>query len=414
MTNPKTDQKCKNRFRIKQYIALDGRRFSLLFDSEEGAMPALWPTAFCSHCLRGKSANTEHGYLQTIRKAMAWASEQGVDIEELLQSAKGFTSQQVDSIAQALGERKQKRELKGNTINPRSFNKSLDELGSYLSWLFRRLRNNPNSPADKEFLSQLKDALNERKRKEGSRAAYAQNLLGKKISEVTREALTGRFDNPCGFWTTSFQQGVSFRDTLMIRIFYDLGIRLGELLSLTLSNFKPATGGDYAYLEIVRNHDDEFDRRVNQPVAKTNGRLLAISSDLERSIITYLGDWRAQIPGVGFDDTSFLFVVHKGGPNQGRELAISTVRSYFTELRRSNKRLCTLHPHQLRHDWNYRFSIECKKRGISEKREIEERCFLMGWREGSDMAKHYNRRHIAEESYKIGVAIASSTNQRDK
>ncbi|GJB80105.1 integrase [Aeromonas caviae] len=410
MDTSNSDKKCKNRFRIRRFIAKAGWRYALLFDSAEGAMPAYWPTAFCSHSLAHMSAATELKHLETIKKIEEWAASQSVVIVDLLRSGKGFTAQQLDSLTESLNRKRRlsKDDEKGATVNARTYNSSLDEASRYFSWLFTHLRSTSNSLADVTFLSELKKALKIRKRKKGSRAAYTQALLNKKISEPTRKALFEKFDNPLKSSNTDFQKGISFRDTLMLRIFYDLGIRLGELLSLKLEDFIPARGGDHAYINIVRNQDDAFDRRVNQPVAKTNGRMLAISPELESEILKYLGDWRAFIPNVSFEDNAFIFVVHKAGINQGQALEISSIRSYFTTLRLSDKRLCGLHPHLLRHDWNYRFSKECKERKTPEKEEIEQRCFLMGWVPNSSMAKHYNRRHTAEEAYTASVSMAYS------
>jgi integrase len=406
------DQKCKNRFRIRQFIASDGRRFALLFDSEESAWPALAPTAFCLHQLSNKGAATERQYLQSIKKTLEWAADQNVDLEALLQSAK-FPVPLIDSLAQALNKKQKlgKDDEEGATVTPKSFNSAMEQTHEYFTWLFIQIRSNPNSTASEKFLERLTKAFKSRKRKTGSDAAYAQCLLNKKLSEPTRLALTERFEKPFGSHMTEFQKGVLFRDALMLEIFYELGIRLGELLSLKLAHFIQATGGDHAYLDIVRNQDDKYDRRVSQPVVKTNGRKLAISPELERKILTYLGDWRAIIPGAGFDDNSFLFIAHKAGPSQGQALQISAIRSFFTTLRRKDKRLSELHPHLVRHDWNYRFSKECQSRGISEKREMEERCFLMGWRDNSDMAKHYNRRHIAEQAYEVSLSMAKKINR---
>lgn len=367
-------------------------------------MPMLYPTAFCSRRLRKLSANTQNGYLQTIKRIAEWEAEEGLDIAKQLMGATGFNEQQLSSLEQALSTKKDKHD--SESINSISFNISLSHSSEYLTWLFKQLRSNPNSPEDVTFTEELSRMLTARKRPTGSKAAYAQDLVDKKLAESTRQALTERFDNPYGLKETPFEKGIAFRDNLMLRILYDLGLRIGELLSLTNESFIHASGGDHAYLIIARNQDDEYDRRVNQPVVKTNGRQLAIDPSLEADILEYLGTWRADVPSAGFEGGSYLFIVHKASPNQGQELATSTIRSALKTIIKSDKRLTGLHPHLLRHDWNYRFSQECKSLGKTEDQEMMERCILMGWKIGSDMAKHYNRRHIAEESWKVGVAIA--------
>lgn len=93
----------------------------------------------------------------------------------------------------------------------------------------------------------------------------------------------------------------------MLRILYETGMRRGELLSLKIKHFVEASGGDSAYLSIETNHSDEYDRRVNQPVAKTLGRDLPISERLEGQIIEYRTLYRSELPNVGHSDNDFLF-----------------------------------------------------------------------------------------------------------
>ena len=45
----------------------------------------------------------------------------------------------------------------------------------------------------------------------------------------------------------------------MLRILYETGIRRGELLSLKFNVLQESAGGDGAFLQIERNHLDQFD-----------------------------------------------------------------------------------------------------------------------------------------------------------
>ena len=81
---------------------------------------------------------------------------------------------------------------------------------------------------------------------------------------------------------------------------------------------KESSGGDGAFLCIERNHHDEFDSRVTQPVAKTLGRIVPISASTEILLLEYRDQWRAEISNVGFSDNDFLFVSHCPGRSQGK------------------------------------------------------------------------------------------------
>ena len=200
----------------------------------------------------------------------------------------------------------------------------------------------------------------------------------------------------------------------MLEILYETGMRTGELLSLKLIDFTPSRGGIQASLHIRRNHDDQLDKRVNQPVAKTLGRILPISDQLEKKISDYLKNWRSQVPSANFNDESFIFITHKKTTTQGEALEQNTFYNALAALRKRHKRLKGLHPHLLRHHWNFIFSKQAAIRGLTETAEAEERRYLMGWSKSSKMPAVYNQRHIQESAAVTGYKTANHTADRRK
>jgi len=186
-------------------------------------------------------------------------------------------------------------------------------------------------------------------------------------------------------------------------------MRRGELLSLKLKNFSESSGGPHASLRIERNHSDEFDVRVNQPVAKTDGRIVPISREAESQLLEYLDTYRAETANVGYSDEDYIFVRHRAGRQQGQPVSISAFDQGIRGLRRVFPALCLVHPHLLRHDWNFRFSKLADEHRLKTGKEQELRALLMGWSAGSDMAKLYNRRHTQEQATKYGLLIANDT-----
>ncbi|MNY35446.1 hypothetical protein D3C86_1698510 [compost metagenome] len=162
-------------------------------------------------------------------------------------------------------------------------------------------------------------------------------------------------------------------------------------------------------MDIERNHNDKFDNRLNQPVAKTVGRRLPISESLEEQIIEYLTNWRAEVIGVEFTDEAFIFVVHRGGRSQGKALPKTSFNTGLTHLKKYFHSINPVHPHLLRHDWNYRFSKEADSQSLPLEEERTLREQLMGWMPDSPMSRIYNLRHIEEKSFEIGRRIASDT-----
>jgi integrase len=185
-------------------------------------------------------------------------------------------------------------------------------------------------------------------------------------------------------------------------------MRIGEVLGLRLQDFVSASGGESAYLIVRRYHDDKKDDRPIQPVAKTSARILPVDQSLEIALSKYLL-LRSDVPHAGFSDDDFLLVNHLGGQRQGKAVSESSFRSALSVLKKKFPHLGNLHPHLLRHHWNYLFSIKATQKGMSEIEERATREYLMGWAEGSESALRYNKRHIQEKAFEIGLEIANDT-----
>lgn len=415
--------------RVKDYKARDGSRFSLLIDTEGDGFPLYYPTAFVSLRLASLTPNTQRANLFCLKRLYEWADRKKIDLDHRFATKKLLTIPEVESLVQALSVNKKKRD--GSAIGGGRINYFLDILKSYFGWLFGHWITDSNAAENALLIERLQASLDERKTKPGSKSRAKRERIARKLSDAADTALLELFERvtaprvePAAVNTDKkgdngatsghnrqsfFKQALAYRNTLAIRILYDTGMRLGELLSLRYPDFIPASGGDNAYIRIRRNHDDAVDRRINQPVAKTLGRTLKISEQLEAMMFEYLEKYRADIPNVGFADESFIFVNHKRGEHQGREMEISTLRSALTVIIQRDRRLHGLHPHLLRHHWNYKFSVHCTEQGYSDTKTRQEREHWMGWVEGSSSALDYDLRHIQQSANETGVAIASDT-----
>jgi integrase len=413
--------------RVRDYKARDGSRFSLLVDLEGDAFPLFYPTAFITMRMTSKTANTQRAVLFCLKRLYEWAARQKIDLDYRFATKRLLSVPEIESLVQAMSVNTKKRD--GSTIKGARINYSLDTLITYFGWLFGHWITDSNATENAKLIERLKANLEERKRNGGSKSRAQRQRITKKLSDAVDTALLELFESadvlangtavsaekaqpnsggPIDL-ASFFKRAIFYRNVLALRILYDTGMRLGELLSMRYTDFIPASGGESAYIRIRRNHDDEFDRRMNQPVAKTLGRILKISERLEKMMFEYLGRYRAEIPNVGFKDESFIFVNHKRGENQGREIEITTFRSALAVIIKRDKRLKGLHPHLLRHHWNYRFSVHCEKLGYSDTKTRQEREHWMGWVEGSSSARDYDLRHIQQSANETGVAVASDT-----
>jgi integrase len=396
-------------YTIKTFITSSGERFSQLYEADEPGFPLFYPTAFIVRAIRPSTTHeTQKVYLTAIRSVCEWESSRKIDLAMHFHNRNFLSSAQIDDLANYL--RASKLHGKGEVISNSKYNTYISYAASYLRWLAQEVITDANTHDTKDTIKEQKTMLLRKKiRKAGSKSARAQRILASKLSAAARNILLELFEQPFECLRQPQNLGTRLRNIVMLRVLYETGMRSGELLSLKLKNFIEAVGGDSAYLDIDRNHHDAFDTRLNQPVAKTLGRRVPISKGLESQLKEYLHNWRAEIPRIGLSDEDFIFVVHRGGRSQGQALPKTAFSIGIANLRQSFRALMPVHPHLLRHDWNYRFSKKADKADLSFEEERPLREQLMGWASGSPMSSLYNRRHIEEKSHEIGLEIASDT-----
>lgn len=396
-------------YSIKTFKADDGERYSLIFESNEPGFPLFYPTAFIARSIRQSTTHeTQKVYLAAIKRICEWESSRKIDLAMHFHGRKFLSAAQIDDLANYL--RARKLGGKGEVISSPKYNTYIAYAAEYLHWLAQEVITDWNTSEIRDAIeAQNTTLLRKKRRKAGSKSAREQKIVTARLPAEARNQLLDLFDQPFKSLKRTQDFGTRLRNVVMLRILYETGMRVGELLSLKLKNFIEASGGDSAYVEIERNHHDAFDTRLNQPVAKTLGRRLPISESLEMQLEDYRDNWRANILDVEFSEEGFIFVVHSGRPSQGHALPKTSFDSGLENLRISHRALMPVHPHLLRHDWNYRFSKKVDAEGMDFEEERTLREQLMGWMPGSEMSKLYNRRHIEEKSHEIGLKIASDT-----
>lgn len=396
-------------YTIKSFIASDGERFSQLYEADAPGFPLFYPTAFIARAIRsGSTHETQKVYLAAIRRVCEWEAERNLDLGLHFHKQKFLTAAQIDDLANHL--RARKTGPKGSVISSAKFNTLLTYAAIYIKWLANAAITETNTTEITLAINEQHTKLLEKKqRKTGSKSAREKRTLGIKLSDNARNQILALLLTPFQLTQHPQDYGARLRNIIMLGILYETGMRLGEVLSLKLDNFIEACGGESAYLDIERNHNDKFDSRLNQPVAKTLGRRVPITETLENQLKDYRDNWRAAVNSAGFSGKDFFFIVHRGGRSQGKALSKSGFDCSLAHLKHIFPSLTTIHPHLLRHDWNYRFSKIADAMGYSFEEECTLREQLMGWVPGSNMSKIYNQRHIQEKSFEIGLKVASDT-----
>jgi integrase len=396
-------------YTMKTFITSDGERFSQLYEADEPGFPLFYPTAFIARSIRPSTTHeTQKVYLAAIKRICEWESSRNVDLAMSFHKRRFLSAAEIDDLTDYL--RASKLSGKGSVISSAKYNTYVTYAAWYICWLAQEVITDSNTSDVRDAVQEQNTMLlRKKRRKTGSKAAREQRIVALKLPVKTRNRLLDLFEKPFEGLRHPHNFGQRFRNIVMLRVLYETGMRFGELLSLKLKHLIESSGSDSAYLDIERNHHDEFDTRLNQPVAKTQGRRLPISQSLEEQLMDYRDNWRADVPRVGFSDEDFIFIVHRGGRSQGQALPKTAFSTGLSNLKQLFDVLMPVHPHLLRHDWNYRFSKladrECMP--FEEERTLREQ--LMGWVPGSAMSILYNNRYIQEKSQEIGRKIASDT-----
>ncbi|BBQ10775.1 site-specific integrase [Stenotrophomonas maltophilia] len=199
-------------------------------------------------------------------------------------------------------------------------------------------------------------------------------------------------------------QAVRLRNAIMFHLVRYTGMRRGELMSLRIDQ---VDFGEEPYVWVRRNQDDPFDSRRNQPSSKTKERPIPIPDGLANDIHAYVMKHRSLIPAAR--KHPYLFVTHKPGKWYGQPLSLSAVGEIVSKIREVDPAFNVIHPHALRHHFNYELSCaidahnarvkdgETEGALIREGKELDMRAFLNGhWNKSSGAV--YNQRHVREVS----------------
>lgn len=396
-------------YTMKTFIASDGERFSQLYETDAPSFPLFYPTAFIARSIRPSTTHeTQKVYLAAIKRICEWESSRNIDLAMNFHNRRFLRAAEIDDLTSYL--RASKLSGKGGVISSAKYNTYVAYAAGYIRWLTQEVITDSNTHEVRDAVEEQNTMLlRKKRRKVGSKAARAQRIVALKLPAETRNRLLDLFDQPCEGLLRTQDLGQRLRNILMLRVLYETGMRFGELLSLKLKHIIEASGSDSAYLDIERNHHDEFDTRLHQPVAKTLGRRVPISESLEKQLTDYRDNWRAEVQSVGFSDEDFIFIVHRRGLSQGRALPKTAFGAGLANLKQLFNTLMPVHPHLLRHDWNYRFSKQADSEGIPFEEERTLREQLMGWMPNSPMSRLYDLRHIEEKSHEIGLKVASDT-----
>lgn len=416
--SPPADRAAKLRHQLTVFES--GERFEVLVDCSS-RLPLFHETLYLLETHRSRHNATAtmqncNTALQAMHLALAGL---GIEIESRLATGEPLLSRELTALARQLrlpiGKLREKlifadkpaaREfsVRGARLRlPKTEKKAkgliravaddrLKETIAYLDWRYaHEAEFNPtHAQTFKEALTKLERFKKLYRTKARRSSIGLREGLSRKVLARLHEAIQVDVEgNP---WRQSFCQ---VRNEIVVLLGLVLGLRIGEILGLCLSDFSLV----HRRVTIRRRADDPEDSRTDQPNAKTRDRILAMSEELTRKIENYIIS-RSELSESRCHE--FLIVSAHGG----RPLSKSAAKKIYQTLRSNVADLPDdLSSHVARHTFNDALSDLFDSKGVPEGKEIKLRNYSNGWSEQSKSAEIYTRRHTRRKANEVSLEL---------
>ena len=329
-------------YRIVKCMWESGERYRMLVDAATGT-PTWWPTLWITTQFRnpGKSVATMDAALGAVQVLLSFVEERGIDLEQRFLTRRFLEPGEVQGLCDFT---QLKAGRKGH-VSPGQHSNRLGYIAAYLHWLATEVLGNQASTEAYRAIERMKTMV--LARRPPWRQGYSHTNRG--ISEGVLERLMevvepAHPDNPFA------DARALARNTLIIRVLEETGMRRGELLGIQVGDLDWSAGT----VAIRRRHDDPHDPRRNQPRAKTLERDLGLTRGLTEALGEYIRNERRRTRRA--NTHRYLFVVHRTGRYEGTPLGATGLERIFEALRAADPVFHELHPHAFRHWWNWKFS----------------------------------------------------------
>ncbi len=398
---------------VKTFVMTSGERYCLLVDALSG-LPLFYPNLFVTTQSRNRSLSysSMEATLSSLSVLLRYLEERGEKIENRFQKGDLFKEHELDALRDfcQIKFRAQTAKKDSNGIftlsELREFDKKVSSqteyvrltvIAQYIKWLAEQFVGSSKDKLVVLQIGKMEKGLKARRPVKKNRNAE-HNVKGLDEGQI---ALVFELFRPDSELNPFADESVRIRNRLIFLMLYHLGIRGGELLNIRIRDIDFGKN----QLVIVRRADEKDDPRTYQPLVKTLDRRLPMKDTLVQEIHHYILNGRKNIPNSTKND--FLFVTHKFGPTQGQPLSKSGYQKVIDVVRTASAALFNLTGHQLRHSWNEAFSNQMDAMNESPSQEQQEkmRSYLMGWKEGSGTANHYNKRFVRKKANEAALKL---------
>lgn len=285
------------------------------------------------------------------------------------------------------------------SVSPNVTNGRLHRASEYLLFLHRELNWLSMNGCSTHVIDRNQMLFQEGKRKEFTCGQDSKNhSFGRTIPNNIMEKMFSILH--LNSQSNPFIRLVRIRNSLVVDLLVDTGIRRGALAKLKISDVY--FQGSIQKILISRSPQDKTDVRPNKPEQKTQEHFSYPDSRTMQKLKTYIEQYRPLIPGS--EKHEFVFVTEKNGRNtQGHPMSVDTINYIFNKL---SKVLDTrIYPHLLRHCWNERFSDLQNSKDLTTVEIDKYRRILMGWSPTSVMPSQYNKIRDVEKAQELARSM---------
>ena len=399
-------------YRLKTSLFESGVRRAFLVDGD--GLPEPYSTLYVTMTIRnaGRSVSLQESVLNAINVLFAHFAKVSIDLVPRFKAGRLLDSLECEALRRgvqsnfgpeakrqavviALGGGKRGYVRKVPAVAPGTQNQRLSYIARYLAWLARELAGESGDDRAAVIAAMTGNILALRPLTPRRGREKNANVFTRKDDALLRSIIKmGCPRNP-------FTPGVQRRNELIVDLMRLVGKRRGEVLNIRLQDINFAK----RQINIIRRADDRQDRRLNQPRVKTREHTIPIGNHLFRLLAEYLVE-RRSVPGA--TKHPYLFVTHKSGPTQGREMTIEALKEMFRAIKRAEPRLSHLRPHLLRHFnsdevANIQHSEQPDSAGSEQHRR--QRNYLAGRAPASEMDSHYTERETERQAREVSLRL---------
>ncbi|MEZ9686620.1 phage integrase family protein [Vibrio crassostreae] len=427
-------------YKIEILILSDGERFPILVGSD--GMPHFYATLWVTTKLRSdKAVNTIKNHLTDLKCLFKWEEEEGRDLYSEFQQGKFLDEKEIEKVKTHLslnvafikGIAKKSTRNKVISIDDapaliktvpkvsrnHHYNK-MTSVAEYLDFIAKlAVRHQNSDKLNRSVTAMTKKIKAFRPKGRGHNVLEPHDELTLPDGIVEEFLEVAHYDNPLNPFKNDM---VKRRNHLMFVLLKELGIRRGELLSLSMTHMSLV--GDKPFLWVRREHDSKDDPRKNQPVTKTKERKLRIKKQTAVLIDEYILKYRRLTPNA--NKHPFLFITHRKGATQGQPLSASTFDTIIIPTMKAvDPKFAYIHAHYFRHDWNEGYSKKIDAinalvdegsaghQRIDPVKEAKMRQHHLG-HSNEKSAAVYNKRHIKKRAEEVSLEEQESLEMKLK